>query len=117
MEVLKLNQEVLTLLWILPLSDDESKWLKLRNFFISLIVFLLGLVTVVCGSFFFVRNVDNNLEMSLSAVIQISACTSQVYMLFFSIILWKNFAKLFPNLQKIYDECKCIESFASFLSQ
>lgn len=106
MKVLAANRQVFTLLWILPVSKDESKWIKLRNFSIGSIIFMALLGALISSGCFALKFATINLELSLYAVFQIAATLSQTYMLGFSFILWRKYADFFPKLQQMYDESK-----------
>lgn len=107
MKVLKLNQEILTALWILPVPDYETKWIKLRNTAISFTFFLLEFTMVISSVCFIYEYINVDVELSLYALLQLSAQSSQVYMLLFGIARRHKLAEVYSNIQQIYDESKC----------
>lgn len=106
MKVLELNQNILTSMCILPMADDESKWMKFRNVLISFLVFIMGLSFMISSAYYIYKFINIDLESSLFALHQATASFSQIYMLLFGIISRQKFAELFFNFQQFYDNSK-----------
>lgn len=116
MEVLALNRYIFVLLWILPTPENTSTRIKLRNIIFSITNLILLIIGVISSACFAIRYVKINLEESLYALMEITSCGCQTYSMIFGFILSSKFAKMFPKLQKIYDESEFKPDLASVLS-
>lgn len=106
MKVLSFNRDILTLLWILPTSQSESKRFQVRNKIFSSVSLLSVCLAFTASACFAYRYVTTDLENSLYALFQIAAFGCQAYSLVFGFVLRTDFVEMFECLQRIYDERK-----------
>lgn len=107
MKVLELNRKIFILMWIIPNQNEvESPLKRFANILFSFIVLTLVLSVTLSSIAYTLKFASIDLEKTLYAVFQISAYSSQFYMMIVSFRIWSKLAKLFPKLQEIYDKRK-----------
>lgn len=107
MKPLVMNRRVLTWLCVFPLDEVTTRKGKLTcivfSFGVSLTIFS-GLTGSVV---FFLKFMSTDLEESLYSLFQIAAIFSSANAIVVAFVMRHRIPKMFVNLTRIYEKCKC----------
>lgn len=105
----KIHQNFI-LLCIYPNRDPTSRWIKSRNLLILTLNLFLMFGSISSSLVFIKMYFNIDLARSLVAAYQIGATGPVGYTLSAGFLLRKDIAKIFDDIQTIYDLCKFSQS-------
>lgn len=103
MEVLKLNQYILKLMYIHRNFENESILIKFGKFLFSATILICQLFALVSSTIFLFKYFESDIEGSLYAVFETFGTTSSFYTVTAAFIMRSKINKLIDKLQSIYD--------------
>lgn len=106
MNPLQTNQRVLSWLCGQPPSESERKWKRLSYIAVTSFIMIGHLLSVVASTIFIHRNISDNLEETLFALMHVVSAASMIYQIVVTSFLRQKLASIFDGLLAIYKESK-----------
>lgn len=106
MNPLESNKLVLTWLCGQPLKESASRWERIAYIAFTSFIMIGHLWSVVASSVFIHRNISDNLEETLFALMHVVSGGSMIYQMIITYFLRQKLASIFRRLSTIYRESK-----------
>lgn len=103
---LAIHKRVWTWLCVYPIDESTSKWKKLVYIIFTLVILAANLSIIPASVAFAMKFVSTDLEGSLHALFQITACTGIIFAMFSGFILRHKISTIFEQLTEIYNRSK-----------
>lgn len=109
MKALLTCQRVLTWFCVYPVDETTNRLKIIASILFTIVTFMGNLSTIIVSTAFLLKYARYDFEQSLYAVFQLGALFSWTNINIVILMKSREIAKIFVNLQKIYEESKNFE--------
>lgn len=117
MKFLENIYRILVLLYICPNRKSTKRWIKIRNILFLALNVAFGFLSLLWSMAFIVKYFTIDLSNALSAGFQVGATFFVFYTIIVALFLRHDIAKVFDDIQTIYDLSMIIFSSISIRAQ
>lgn len=107
MKPLELAQSYLTQIGIYSSNESTSRWKRIANFLVFLMILILNLCGAISNLFFALKFISIDFNGSIFSIVSIMICISAAYAMTIAYFLRHKIYDVFESLATIYDASQC----------